>query len=598
MTDASQPSRELESLLAALCDDRLSPDQSERLETLLRSSRDARRYYIKYMHLHCAVGRYCASGSVEPVTARNEIVDFPGEVFVASRVAETMRAESDKAVVVSEQGDGGGALLSPHFPRILGPWSLAAVSAVVCVAVALGIVLNRVEIISREGQASAAVVVAELTSDHGCVWAGRQGAFDVGSKLSSGERVELVKGVAKLAFQGGATVVVKSPAVFEPVTAMSVRVQRGSLVVRSDGPRKDFTVISPEASIVDLGTSFGVCAGDQGVTDVEVFEGKVEVQTEAVPRNRRILGLGEAVQVRRGKQGTRINTVAAREEQFADLLAVIWDDIRQVDDGGTGSVVVADFDDAQHQKKVDSFYGSTPGRGWLTPWLAGGNPKGVIRRDDALSGEGDPYLSLKFGRANGRVIAREYGRRSDFDPSKPHVISWRWRFEGDPKQFGGHYQDRILFYGAPTLRHNTGDNSWIIGVVGAADETPPPKGPELRHFFPMRWFVYDRHGDESSKMLDGRDMIDTGMEFKPNVVYQFAVVVYPDESRYDAAIRDDEKTFSRTGLLFRFPKSKGANVIHFNIRTAKEKKDLGFSLDSVRIEQLQDGGLKQGIEPL
>jgi hypothetical protein len=100
----------------------------------------------------------------------------------------------------------------------------------------------------------------------------------------------------------------------------------------------------------------------------------------------------------------------------------------------------------------------------------------------------------------------------------------------------------------------------------------------------------------SGAVFDRRNMIDTGMEVKFGVIYHFAVVVYPQEARYDAAIRDDKMTVVRRGLSFRSRESVPANVLHFALNVAHPNDNLAFSLDSVRIQPWNGGGVQQQLE--
>jgi hypothetical protein len=252
---------------------------------------------------------------------------------------------------------------------------------------------------------------------------------------------------------------------------------------------------------------------------------------------------------------------------------------------------VAEFNDAPIPGTVDTFYGSTRGRGWRTPWMAAGNPLGEVRTDDPLSGEGNPYLSMRFQRAIGRIVAREYGARSDFDPMQPHVISWKWRFDGDPQHFSSQVKNRVLFYGSPKFSPNTSpSNSWVIRLA-AGDEVDGP----FRAGYPMHWCFFD--GDRSPKRagFSRRNLVDSGMMLKPRVVYHFAVAVYPEDARYDVAIRDDEHTVIRTNLTFRNQTSGPSNVIHFGTRSEDETADLAFSLDSIRVEPLDEMALENRV---
>lgn len=433
--------------------------------------------------------------------------------------------------------------------------------------------------------------VAKLVSADDCLWGVEGDRVGVGEGMRGSAKFDLLKGVAKMKFGAGATVVVEGPASFGLVSAKRMSLRYGSLAVRTDERNKDFVVDSPDAAIVDLGTSFGVHCDAKGATEVSVFEGAVEVRPTVNSDRGHVLGLGASVRISRAQYGPNIETIAA-DDRFANLVEALWDDFSGDVDDRAGAAVIAEFNDAPIPGTVDTFYGSTRGRGWRTPWMAAGNPVGEVRCFDSLSEEGSPYLHMKFLRATSRLVAREYGKRTDFDPLKPHLISWKWRFDGDPEHFGRHFKDRVLFYGNSRFSTNTSPaNSWLIRLA-AADEA----GGRFRAGHPMHWCFFDNHSGDNGRDFNRRNLVDSGMTLKPGVVYRFAVAVYPEKAKYDVAIRDDEQTVVRAGLSFRNQSAVAANIVHFGIRSEDETADMAFSLDSVRIEQFDDGDISEEVQ--
>jgi hypothetical protein len=621
MSEHEESLRELRLLLARLCEGDLDSGSYQRIEQLVRGNPAARRLFIDSMllhgELHWASGR---SSATAPTALGAAIAEsHPGEFSLVASAHESLdqgasTAQRPAAGLANQHRRATFAARSRSLP-------LFGAAAAAGLLVAVGILLYRSGEERSANRPSNSVAVAELRSTDGCVWADRQQGLTEGAELYAGERLELTAGVARLLFQRGATVLVESPTAFELVSATSLRLEHGTVAVRASGPVKDFVVISPDASIVDLGTSFAVHYDERSATEVEVFEGAVEVFPESDPTHGRVLEMGTNVSV--GPKAKAVTLVAPRPEEyrFAALLEQLWNDIRVTDapdddDSTNENIVAADFSDPE-AAAVDTFYDSKAGRGWLTPWVAAGNPTGEIRRGDPEFSLHNPYLHVKFTQSHERAIAREYGSRGELDPSQPHVISWRWRLEGNSKDFGGDFHDRVAFYGNPFFRRNSWPtNSWLIGVA-AAHETaggrkssndwlkrqhgivPAAEGPleEARRVFPMRWYFFDSQNEGAAgAVFDRRNMVDSGMKLKFGVTYRFAVAVYPHEGRYDAAIRDDEQTVVRTGLSFRDRSAGLANVFHIAISADKSNDDLGISLDSLRIHPLKDMDVQQQLE--
>jgi hypothetical protein len=109
------------------------------------------------------------------------------------------------------------------------------------------------------------------------------GAYDNGDvAIRSGQQVmsghlTLQRGVVRLDFVSGATLAVEGPAKIEVVDEMRVVLLSGVVTARIPDSAIGFIVDTDTAHVVDLGTAFGVSVGDNGTTDVCVFEGEVSV---------------------------------------------------------------------------------------------------------------------------------------------------------------------------------------------------------------------------------------------------------------------------------------------------------------------------------
>lgn len=591
---ASHETVRLRQLVDAVVEGSAAPDELRELDAMLQASAEHRRYYRRTMGVHAELNWLHRDdvGLTRSAPAREgakpALVDL-------SEVNEHPLLGG-----VEPPTEAGGIFLpilrlAQHF----GTARLVAAAIVLGLTTVVGGTWLYCAAFPTADVVGSTITVAELTHDQNCEWVGAESAISVGSRLTSGRRLELAKGTAKLLFDRGATVVVESPSVLELLTPTSMHLERGTVAVRVEGPEKEFTVASPDASIVDLGTSFGVHRGEKGATEVEVFEGAVEVYPDGKATNSRVLGIGATAQVQHGKSRSKVDTVASAVDRFGSLLEFLWEDMSREggDDGELDAVpvIVADFSDGPVPGAVDTFYGAKRGRGWRTPWVASGNPIGEIVDLDALGGDGNPYLRLRFGQAFERVVARQYGKHSGFDPTKPHVISWQWRFDGSLEHFENSFDDRISFYGNPFFRRNSWPtNTWLIGVASGPDEQRSTNSKlSKRKVFANRWFAFDGHHGKYGDEFDRRNMVDSGMELKAGVVYRFAVVVYPEDKKYDVAIRDDEKTFMRTGLSFRNRSGDLGKVIHFGASSDRDTDDIRFSLDAIHIEPLKEGWLKE-----
>lgn len=592
-------SAELLALCERVCSEEITAQEFERLERLLTSDSAAREFYLNYLGLHGALS--WDSNERLPTEHQSQAPSVAKESEAASPplppVLTAGSWPSGEEPIYGQSQASAGSLGLPSesgmFP--VSPWAARLLGG--GLAFVLLVVLLTVSALHRKSDRQIAttqhaVAVARLQSSSNCVWGGARSHRLEGEPLHSGERVELLQGSAKLKFVSGATVVVEAPSTFELATGKALWLDRGTVAVRADGPVKDFVVDSPDATIVDLGTSFGVHCDEASGTEVEVFEGAVEVQQRHDEKaKKRILGVGTSARIRSQKDPGRLGfeVVSLESNRFGNLLELLWKEIPLPtpdpdEEQAHGGVIEANFDDAPVPGTVDTFYSAVAGRGWLTPWVAAGNPQGEVVRDNPLSGEGNPYLRVGFYRSASRVIARSYGSRPDMDTTKPHKISWLWRFDGDLGQFEGDFNNQVHFYGNPYFRRRTWfTNSWLIGAVGAHETIG-----KLRQVHPMHWYAFDAGEVDRGIEFQRDNMIDSGIPLKAGVVYRFAVSVYPQDARYDVRIEGDGQAFHRAGLRYRNREAAPSNVLHFGLLVKDEDNPASFSLDSIRIEMLDE----------
>ena len=138
-----------------------------------------------------------------------------------------------------------------------------------------------------------AQTVATLVKAQSCKWGNSALPTLEGSGLTPGT-LELVEGMATLRFDSGAEVVLEAPVSLEVVSAMEAHVKRGTVVADVPPQAKGFTIRTPETTVVDYGTRFGVSAGEDGKCLVHVIEGLVEVNRKGESVTRELRG-GERV---------------------------------------------------------------------------------------------------------------------------------------------------------------------------------------------------------------------------------------------------------------------------------------------------------------
>jgi hypothetical protein len=120
------------------------------------------------------------------------------------------------------------------------------------------------------------LAVAEVVGKNGVVWTAKSTALQKGRFVMPG-RLENSAGDFTLKFRTGPTMRISGPASMMIENGMLVHLDRGQATARVPEPIKGFTIKTPVINVIDQGTEFGVVARNNGVTDVIVFDGKVDL---------------------------------------------------------------------------------------------------------------------------------------------------------------------------------------------------------------------------------------------------------------------------------------------------------------------------------
>jgi hypothetical protein len=156
--------------------------------------------------------------------------------------------------------------------------------------------------------------VATLIRGSEVVWEGKTNSLEIGSEISPGW-LHLKSGAVQIDFNSGARVILEGPADLELISPGEARLNFGKLSARVPEPAHGFKVYTPDVTVTDLGTEFGLDREKAQPVKVEVFEGKVEVATDGT-NPPRILNAGEGVQV----SARRVQPLPAAE--YIDFMSV------------------------------------------------------------------------------------------------------------------------------------------------------------------------------------------------------------------------------------------------------------------------------------
>lgn len=254
--------------LSALCDElvdgSISASRHAELEQWLATDNAARRQYVRVLGLSASLH------------------DYAGEFE-------------------SEEGGAAMAEFSESNGKRRWPWrARLSLAAALVASLFLGVMLVR-EGGGRDQEPEVRNQddgVAVLTRASGLEWADGATVYRLGDRIPAGE-VRIALGTIQIEFYSGAMVLLEGPASLDIRSANEAFCHYGK--VRGNVPPQaiGFMVKTPEYDLVDLGTEFGISVDKNGISEVHVFDGKVELR--GVGSNAKIIkGLSEGEAMRLG----------------------------------------------------------------------------------------------------------------------------------------------------------------------------------------------------------------------------------------------------------------------------------------------------------
>ena len=269
--------RALHDLCARLRDDALTADEFAQFQDFLRDSEAARTIYLRYVELHVVLQTSAGKHDRVEVEALNQRIIS----HACSNVADSQRADSSG--LARRHGD-----VSPgNASRSRASWIVAAT---LLIAAALGFAVLRFSKHEMfpphdEGRIASPTPSKSIRTtqppaarlsfvSHDAVWMDRA-MLQSSAEIRVGQRLILAKGEVELTYASGTKVLLIGPADFF-VGETGGKLRLGGMMASVTEEGHGFTIDTPNGKVVDLGTEFGVVVDDFGVSEVSVFQGKVE----------------------------------------------------------------------------------------------------------------------------------------------------------------------------------------------------------------------------------------------------------------------------------------------------------------------------------
>jgi ferric-dicitrate binding protein FerR (iron transport regulator) len=300
---------EIHELLTAEFEGRVDAISGGRLQSLLENDSQARRLYLEYITQTASLQWWAGSSpQIAAGESRSqahtlfESTGRPSETYSTTGVMSPSPALQPQAQVPPATAQRPKR---PNRRRILGQrdWKIRGLAAFFAVMAA-----SLAWIIFGPKASSPVVLTGPATKPEPAV---------------SATPVILDTGFTRLTLDGKVQVLIQAPAEYTIVSGTRIRLNVGRLTAVVPHSVAGFTVVTHEATITDLGTEFGVEAGEQ-YTRTEVFNGRVSVEPRDGPSTvKQILSAGQADRILPGG-------LMLPSEPYPDLYLRVDDyDVRQ-----------------------------------------------------------------------------------------------------------------------------------------------------------------------------------------------------------------------------------------------------------------------------
>jgi hypothetical protein len=98
--------------------------------------------------------------------------------------------------------------------------------------------------------------------------------------------MNLKEGFASLTFKQGAEIILQAPCVFDLTSKNKMILHQGMVTAQVPAQAHGFVIKTPQSSITDFGTEFGVKVQSSAASEVHVFDGRVQMKTTKRPHQK------------------------------------------------------------------------------------------------------------------------------------------------------------------------------------------------------------------------------------------------------------------------------------------------------------------------
>lgn len=177
--------------------------------------------------------------------------------------------------------------------------------------------------------------VASVSDILGAAWSSRE-PLEKGTRLDTASApIQLIKGLVKLQTDNGVHLVIEAPAEFRFLNSDELSLTYGRVFVNIRQSQNGFSVQTQKSKIIDLGTQFGVYTDMRGEIELHVFEGKTVLIAGLNNKAKQVMDVVAGQAKRFGEFSSEVQSIALSERFFArDIHSqnnLVWRQEKEID---------------------------------------------------------------------------------------------------------------------------------------------------------------------------------------------------------------------------------------------------------------------------
>ncbi len=260
---------QLTHLLMLSIEGSITEAEFRQLNTLLSDSAAARQIYYDF------IASYIGLNDIEMLS----MAESGQSAFLDQNLWNCLADAEKTAPAIPQPKANESLTVLPPRDRVVHNFSKMSLVSLIVSAAAIILLI----FFARTNPVTTTDPAAKVVNCIDAKWENASGQILPGCDLYPGP-MKLTKGLAEIGFDNGTVAIIQAPAQFSIESACQLYLQQGQVVVKIDKTSEmPFVVRSPQASIVDYGTEFGVSVDAVNNTMTHVYQGKVELRSGSNP---------------------------------------------------------------------------------------------------------------------------------------------------------------------------------------------------------------------------------------------------------------------------------------------------------------------------